>query len=89
MLSSGQEVVFDISPEKIEAIELEADQMSLHHLCIFHGSKPIATNAPRIGFAMRFTPTHVNQNVGRTFALLFRGHDESNHFDRPILSKKN
>ena len=66
---------------------MEAGQMSLHHVRIFHGSKPNSTNIPRIGFAMRFIPTHVQQNGGRTFALLVRGHDEFNHFDRPNLPK--
>ena len=85
ILSRGQEVAVDISREKTEAIELEAGQMSLHHVRIFHGSKTNPTNTPRIGFAMRFIPTHVKQNGGRTFALLVRGHDEFHHFDRPNL----
>ena len=77
----------DISCEKTEAIELEAGQMSLHHVRIFHGSKPNTTNIPRIGFAMRFIPTHVKQNGGRTFVLLVGGHDAFNHFDMPNLPK--
>ena len=44
MLSRGQEVAVDISREKTEAIELEAGQMSLHHVRIFHGSKPNPTS---------------------------------------------
>ena len=87
MLSRGEEVAVDISREKTEAIKLEAGQMSLHHVRIFHGSKPNPTNTPRIGFAMRLIPTHVKQNRGRTFALLVRGHDKFNHFDRPNLPK--
>ena len=87
MLSRGQEVAVNISREKTEAIELEVGQMSLHHVRIFHGSKPNLTNTPRIGLAMRFIPTHVKQNGGRTFTLLVGGHDEFNHFDRPNLPK--
>jgi non-heme Fe2+,alpha-ketoglutarate-dependent halogenase len=67
---------------------LEPGQMSLHHVRIFHGSKANYTDAPRIGFAIRFIPTHVYQNGGRTHALLVRGKDEYNHFDSPRLPQK-
>ena len=62
--------------------------MSLHHVRIFHGSKANHTDAPRIGFAIRFIPTHVRQNEGRSHALLVRGKDEYNHFDRPRLPQE-
>ena len=87
MLSRGQKVSVDISQEKTEAIELEAGQMSLHHVRIFHGSKPNPTDIPRIGFAMRFIPTQVKQKGGRTFAVLVRGQDVFNNFDRPTLPR--
>ena len=88
MLSRGQEIAVDVENEEVESIVLEPGQMSLHHVRIFHGSKANHTNAPRIGFAIRFIPTHVRQNGGRTHALLVRGKDEYNHFDRPRLPQE-
>ena len=35
----------------------------------------------RIGFAVRYTPTHVKNVVGRDFAALVRGMDAYGHFD--------
>ena len=88
MLSRGQEIAVNVENEDVESIVLEPGQMSLHHVRIFHGSKANHTDAPRIGFAIRFIPTHVRQIGGRTHALLVRGKDEYNHFDRPRLPQE-
>jgi chlorinating enzyme len=88
MLSRGQEIKVKVDDEDIESIVLKPGQMSLHHVRIFHGSQVNHTDAPRIGFAMRFIPTHVYQNGGRTHALLVRGKDEFNNFDSPRLPQQ-
>ncbi len=62
--------------------------MSLHHVRIFHGSKANHTNAPRIGFTIRVHSYPCPSEWGRTHALLVRGKDEYNHFDRPRLPQE-
>jgi hypothetical protein len=49
---------------------------------IFHGSEPNKSDHPRVGFAIRYVPTHVRQTAGeRDSAILVRGVDEHNHFE--------
>ena len=87
MLSRGQQIHVNVEHEQIVSIVLEPGEMSLHHVRMFHGSQANLTNNPRIGFAMRFIPTHVKQSGGRTHALLVRGEDEYNNFDIPRMPK--
>ena len=87
MLSRGQQIHVNVEHEQIVSIVLEPGEMSLHHVRMFHGSQANLTNNPRIGFAMRFIPTHVKQIGGRTHALLVRGEDEYNNFDIPRMPK--
>ncbi len=81
MLSRGQEVAVEVSEDEAHDIELQPGEMSLHHVRLVHGSEPNRADYPRIGFAVRFIPTHVRQNGGRTFAVLARGRDDYQHFD--------
>jgi hypothetical protein len=47
-----------------------------------HGSEPNKSNDRRIGFAIRYIPTHVRQAVGaRDSATLVRGTDAYGHFE--------
>jgi ectoine hydroxylase-related dioxygenase (phytanoyl-CoA dioxygenase family) len=63
-------------------VELQPGEMSLHHVLIHHGSDPNQSDLPRIGFAIRYIPTHVSQINGmRGSALLVRGQDQYHHFD--------
>jgi hypothetical protein len=56
--------------------------MSLHHVLIVHGSEPNRASYPRIGFAIRYVPTHVRQlNGEKDSALLVRGSDRFGHFE--------
>jgi hypothetical protein len=56
--------------------------MSLHHVRIFHGSEANRSDHRRIGYAIRYIPTHVRQVSGpRTSAFLVRGEDRYGHFD--------
>ncbi len=61
--------------------------MSLHHVRIFHGSEPNRSALRRIGFSIRYIPTHVRQINGRTTALLVRGVDEYHHFESEPIPK--
>jgi non-haem Fe2+, alpha-ketoglutarate-dependent halogenase len=82
LLSRGQEVAVKIDPATVVDIELQPGEMSLHHVLLFHGSEPNRSEQPRIGYAIRYVPTHVRQlSPIRDSALLVRGHDTYGHFD--------
>jgi non-heme Fe2+,alpha-ketoglutarate-dependent halogenase len=82
LLSRGQEIAVKVDPEKVVNVVLQPGEMSLHHVLLFHGSNPNAAELPRIGFAVRYIPTHVKQlSPIRDSALLVRGEDTYGHFD--------
>lgn len=82
LLSRGQEIQVDVRPEDKVAVQLRPGQMSLHHVLIFHGSDANTSDDRRIGFAIRYIPTHVHQTKGpRESATLVRGTDRYGHFD--------
>lgn len=81
LLSRGQEIAVDVNEDQAADITLEPGEMSLHHVGIVHGSEPNTGTVPRIGFAIRYIATHVQQHGGRTTATLARGIDEFDHFD--------
>lgn len=82
LLSRGQEVAVQVDEAEAVEITLQPGEMSLHHVLIVHGSEPNRSDAPRIGFAIRYVPTHVRQLSGETdSALLVRGTDRFGHFE--------
>ncbi|MFL6693644.1 MAG: phytanoyl-CoA dioxygenase family protein [Ramlibacter sp.] len=82
LLSRGQEVAVQIDPSTVVDVELQPGEMSLHHVLLFHGSEPNRSDQPRIGFAVRYVPTHVRQmSPIRDSALLVRGTDTYGHFE--------
>jgi len=82
LLSRGQEVAVTVDPASIVDVVLQPGEMSLHHVLLFHGSEPNRSSWPRIGFAIRYVPTHVRQlSPIRDSALLVRGHDAYDHFE--------
>ncbi len=85
LLSRGQEIMVDVDRSAIVDVVLSPGQMSLHHVLLFHGSQPNTSNEPRIGFAIRYIPTHVHQVGGpRESATLVRGADHFGHFDHEV-----
>lgn len=81
LLTRGQEVVADIDESQAIDIELNPGQMSLHHVRIVHGSEPNRASFRRVGFAIRYMPTYVEQLAGiRDSATLVRGVDNYGHF---------
>jgi len=81
LLSRGQEV--DVAVDERQAVDvvLEPGQMSIHHVRLIHGSEPNRGADRRIGFAIRYVPTHVRQLSGlRDYATLVRGRDAFGHF---------
>jgi hypothetical protein len=82
LLSRGQEVRVEVRPEEVVPVVLQPGQMSLHHVLIFHGSEPNTADCRRVGFAIRYIPTHVRQlNAPRESATLVRGVDRHGYFD--------
>mgnify|MGYP000496773409 CR=1 FL=1 len=81
LLTRGQEVAVAVDPARTVALELSPGEMSLHHVRLVHGSGPNRSRDRRIGFAIRYIPTHVRQLNGRDAASLVRGRDRFHHFD--------
>ncbi len=88
LLTRGQEILVEVDEDNAVDITLEAGEMSLHHVSIVHGSEPNSSQLDRIGFAVRYISTEVQQIGGRTTATLARGVDEYNHFDPEPRPKK-
>ncbi len=80
MLTRGQELVCDIDENAAVDLELEPGQISLHHIGLYHGSKPNRSDKRRIGIAIRYMSADVKK-VGRPeSATLVRGSDRNGHF---------
>jgi len=81
LLSRGQEIAVDVDEAKAVTLALKAGEMSLHHVRLVHGSEPNPSGVRRIGFAIRYLPTHVRQTVGTSdSAMLVRGVDQHGNF---------
>ena len=81
MLTRGQIVAHDVDEDAAVDVVLRPGEASLHHVRLIHGSGPNRSDERRIGFAVRYIPTHVRNVVGRDCASLVRGVDEHGHFD--------
>jgi ectoine hydroxylase-related dioxygenase (phytanoyl-CoA dioxygenase family) len=81
LLTRGQVVEHDVDEAAAVDVVLRPGEASLHHVRLIHGSGPNRSDDRRIGFAIRYIPTHVHNIVGRDFAALVRGVDEHHHFD--------
>jgi non-heme Fe2+,alpha-ketoglutarate-dependent halogenase len=81
LLSRGQEIAVEVDTAKAVGIDLRAGEMSLHHIKLVHGSEPNRSADRRIGFAIRYIPTHARQTKIRDSATLVRGVDRFHHFD--------
>jgi hypothetical protein len=82
LLSRGQEIAVKVDESRGVPAILKPGQASLHHVLLAHGSAPNRSGDRRIGFAIRYIPTHVRQAVGtRDSATLVRGVDTWHHFE--------
>lgn len=82
LLSRGQEIRVEVDEATAVDVTLEPGQMSLHHVLLFHGSKANQADFRRVGYAIRYVPTHVRQLSDlRDSALPVRGVDRYHHFD--------
>jgi ectoine hydroxylase-related dioxygenase (phytanoyl-CoA dioxygenase family) len=81
LLSRGQEIAVEVDRSKAVGIDLEAGEMSIHHIKLVHGSEPNRSADRRIGFAIRYIPTYVRQTKVRDSAMLVHGTDRFHNFD--------
>jgi len=82
LLSRGQEIAVEVDESRAVDVVLHPGEMSLHHVRMFHGSPPNRSADRRIGYAIRYVPTHVRQlSEVRDSATLVRGVDAYHHFD--------
>jgi Phytanoyl-CoA dioxygenase (PhyH) len=82
LLTRGQELEVTVDEAEAVLVELAPGEASLHHVMLFHGSAPNRSPDRRIGFAIRYIPTHLRQIAGeRDSATLVRGSDRFGHFD--------
>jgi hypothetical protein len=81
MLSRGQEIAVEVDEAHAVDLVLQPGQMSLHHVKIFQGSRHNRAADRRIGFAIRYLPPHVHQDVGVDSATSVRGQDRFGYFE--------
>ena len=81
LLSRGQEIAVEVDRSHAIDVLLQPGEMSLHHVRMFHASERNRSPLRRVGFSIRYIPTHVRQTNGRTTALLVRGIDTYGHFE--------
>ena len=82
MLSRGQVIDTEIDESRAVNIVLRPGEMSLHHVRLIHGSEANHSDGRRIGFAIRYIPTHLHQvNGPHDAAGLVRGDDEYGNFE--------
>ena len=82
MLSRGQEIAVEVDEDHAVDVVLQPGEMSLHLVKLVHGSNPNRSADRRIGFAVRYLPTHVRQVIGeKDSAMLVRGVDSYHHFE--------
>jgi non-heme Fe2+,alpha-ketoglutarate-dependent halogenase len=70
-----------VDESRAVGVMLEPGEISLHHIKLVHGSAPNLSADRRIGFAIRYVPTHVRQTKQRDSAMLVRGTDRHDNFD--------
>ena len=80
LLTRGQEVAVAVDERAAVPLVLRPGEMSLHHVRLVHGSPPNPSGDRRIGFAIRYIPTHIRQLEGEDSATLVRGTDRFHHF---------
>lgn len=86
ILSRGQTVTVNV--DQAIDIVLRAGQMSFHHANLVHGSNPNTSTGPRIGVAVRYVATAVQQKKPHIPVILARGRDDYHHYqlqERPTV----
>lgn len=81
LLSSGQNTRYPIDESRTVAMELRQGEMSMHHVCLVHSSRPNRGTERRMGFSIAYMGPHVRQTTERrATAMLMRGEDRFGHY---------
>jgi ectoine hydroxylase-related dioxygenase (phytanoyl-CoA dioxygenase family) len=80
LLTRGQEIAVEVDEREAVPLILQPGEMSLHHVRLVHGSPPNPSGDRRIGYAIRYIPTHLRQLEGSDSATLVRGTDRHGNF---------
>lgn len=81
LLTRGQEINVKVDESTATDVELAPGQASLHHGQVFHASHPNQTDERRIGLAIRYVATEMQQSPGGEMAaMLVRGEDRHGNF---------
>ena len=82
MLTRGQRITASIDEQDAVWVELQPGQASLHHVDMWHASKPNDSTDRRVGLALRYiTPQARQTRVATDFATLVSGKDDFGHFE--------
>ncbi len=81
ILTRGQTIDAEIDETRAVWTTLQPGEASLHHVDMWHASKPNETDKRRFGVALRYiTPAARQERVDTDFATLLRGEDRYGHF---------
>lgn len=81
LLASGQNTLVDKEEAAVEAMELRPGEMSMHHVCLVHSSRPNRGTDRRMGFSIAYMGPHVRQTTElKATAMLMRGEDGHGHY---------
>jgi len=81
LLASGQNTRIAVDPDVVAAMELRPGEMSMHHVCLVHSSRPNRGADRRMGFSIAYMAPHVRQTTDlRATAMLMRGADACGHY---------
>lgn len=81
LLTRGQMVRVKVDESSATDVELSPGQASLHHGQVFHASHPNQSDDRRIGLAIRYVATAMQQSPGGEMAaMLVRGEDHHGNF---------
>jgi len=81
LLASGQNTLIEKDESKIATMPLRPGEMSMHHVCLVHSSRPNRGTDRRMGFSIAYMGPHVRQTTTlRATAMLMRGTDTGGHY---------
>jgi len=81
LLASGQNTRIPIDPDRVVTMPLRPGEMSMHHVCLVHSSRPNRGADRRMGFSIAYMGPHVRQTTELlATAMLMRGKDSYGHY---------
>ena len=81
LLASGQNTLYEFDEGEAVSMYLQPGEMSIHHVCLVHSSKPNHSLDRRMGLSAGYLPPHVKQTTTlKATAMLVRGKDQYGNF---------